>query len=101
MLQKISTNTVDSFDESRVSERISEKQRLGQQLEQFSNAEQKRESAKSRLEEIYTILDGMKNHPMEYDDQIIRQIIEYVIIESKAEIKVVFVGDLEVKQQLK
>lgn len=80
---------------------MNEKQKLGQQLEQFSNTEQKRESAKSRLDEIYTILDGMKNHPMEYDDQIIRQIIECVIVESKDTIKVVFVGGLEVIQQLK
>ncbi len=65
------------------------------------NADQKRESAKSRLDEIYTILDGLKNHPMEYDDQIVRQIIECVIVESKEEIKVAFISGMEVRQVIK
>ena len=52
---------------------------------------QKRESAKSRLDEIYTILDGLQNHPMEYDDKLVRQIIECVVVESKEKIKVVFI----------
>lgn len=101
MLSKISSDTIESVDESQVSELMNEKQRLLQQLEQFANIEQKRESTQSRLDEIYTILEGLKNHPMEYDDQIIRQILECVIVESKEEIKVVFVGGLEVMQQLK
>lgn len=42
----------------------------------------------------------MKNHPLTYDDQIIRQILECVIIESKEQIKVVFIGGLEVTEPL-
>lgn len=42
----------------------------------------------------------MQNHPMEYDDEIVRQILECVVVESKNEIKVVFVGGLEVCEQL-
>lgn len=30
------------------------------------------------LDEIFTILDGLKNRPINYDDQLIRQIIERV-----------------------
>ena len=37
---------------------------------------------------------------MEYDDQIVRQIIENVVVESKDEISVVFIGGLEVREQL-
>lgn len=101
MLEKISSHTVEAFDEEQVSELMAEKQCLQNQLGQIANAEQKRESAKSRLDEIYTILDGLKNHPMEYDDQIVRQIIECVVVESKEQIKVVFIGGLEVRQQIK
>lgn len=64
------------------------KNKLLGQLEQISTSKQKRESAKSILDEIYTILDGLKNHPLTYDDQIIRQILECVIVESKDQIKV-------------
>lgn len=79
---------------------MNEKNKLLGQLEQIGTAKQKRESAKSRINEIYTILDGLKNHPMTYDDQIIRQILECVIVKSKEQIKVVFVGGLEVTEQL-
>lgn len=55
---------------------------------------------KVMLDEIFTILDGLKNRPINYDDQLIRQIIERVILESKDKIKVVFIGGFEVEQLL-
>lgn len=100
MLNAVSEGNIESFDEERASELMTEKQRLAQPLEQYANIRNKRESAKSRLDQIFTILDGMQNHPMEYDDQIVRQILECVVVESKEEIKVVFAGGLEVREQL-
>lgn len=61
---------------------------------------QKRESAKSRLDEIFTMLDGLQNHPMEYDDTLVRQMIECVVVESKEKIKVVFIGGTEIEMTL-
>lgn len=46
----------------------------------------------------YSHIEALANHPISYDDQIVRQIIESVIVESKEKIKVVFVGGLEVTQ---
>lgn len=100
MVQAVSAQTADSFDESKATSLMNEKNKLLAQLEQIGNARQKRENAKSRLDEIYTILDGLKNHPLTYDDQIIRQILECVIVESKEQIKVVFIGGMEVTEQL-
>ena len=100
MLKAISSDSVENFDESKATELMNEKSRLEQQLAQYADAQQKRENAKSRLDEIYTILDGLKNHPLTYDDRILRQILECVVVESKEKIKVVFVGGLEVEQLL-
>ena len=77
-----------------------EKQTLAVQLEQYASTRHKRENAQSRLDQIFTILDGIQNHPMEYDDRIIRQILECVIVESKEEIRVVFIGGMEVREQI-
>lgn len=41
-----------------------------------------------------------KNHPMEYDDTLVRQIIECVVVESKEKIKVVFIGGTEIEMTL-
>jgi len=100
MLNAISSDEIDKFDEQRASELLNEKNSIQSQLAEISESRQKRESTESRLDEIYTILDGLKNHPMEYDDQIVRQIIECVIVESKEQIRVIFAGGLEVTQSL-
>lgn len=54
-----------------------------------------------RLETIYAVLDGLKNHPMTYDDEEVRQLIDCVVVESKDRIKVVFCGGLQVEQPLR
>jgi len=41
-----------------------------------------------------------KNQPMEYDDTLVRQIIECVVVESKEKIKAVFIGDTEIEMTL-
>ena len=92
MLKAIAADNVEAFDE--------EKAKLQIQLDRIADTKQKRENAKSRLDEIFTIIEALANHPISYDDQIVRQILESVIVESKEKIKVVFVGGLEVTQTI-
>lgn len=49
---------------------------------------------------LYLILDGLKNHPINYDDSIVRQLLECVVVESKNKIKVVFKDGYEVEQEM-
>ena len=79
---------------------MAEKSNLEQQLAQYANAQQEREKTESRLDEIFTILEGLENHPMEYDDRLVRQVLECVVVESKDKIKVIFAGGLEVEQTI-
>ena len=100
MLNAISSDTVEAFDEQRAKELMDEKSQLQQQLASIAERKQKRESTKTRLDEIFTILDGLRNRPMEYDDRLVRQILECVVVESKERIKVVFIGGLEITETL-
>ena len=100
ILGAISAENAESFNEVRMTELMYEKQNLQQQLSQIAGREQKRKNAKSRLDEIFTILDGLENHPMEYDDSLVRQLMECIVVENKEKIKIVFVGGLEVEQTL-
>lgn len=100
MINAISANTVETFDETKAQELAKEKSNLLQRLEQFADIQQKRKNAASRLDQLYTVLDGLKNHPLTYDNQLVRQLLEAVIVESKEQIKVIFVGGLEVVQSL-
>ena len=79
---------------------IIKKHSLQAQVEEIKNERTKRENAQSRLEQIYLILDGLKNHPMTYNDTLVRQILDTVVVESKEKIKVVFTGGYEVEQEL-
>lgn len=96
----ISTETVEAFDEETATRLMNEKSRLQQQLDNIADAEQRRENAKSRLDDIYTILDGIKNHPIEYDDQIVRQLLECIVVDSKEQVTVIFKGGLKSVQPL-
>lgn len=100
MLDRVSTDTIEAFDEETATRLMNEKSRLQQQLESIADAEQRRENAKSRLDDIYTILDGIKNRPMEYDDRIVRQLLECVVVDSKEQITVIFKGGLKSVQPL-
>ena len=100
MLNAVSSDTVDTFDEQRAKELMDEKSKLQQMLAGMAERKQKRENTKSRLDEIFTILDGLRNRPMEYDDRLVRQILECVVVENKERIKVVFIGGLEITETL-
>ena len=100
MLRAIATDTVEDFDEQKATALMVEKNALEQQLAQYDNAQQEKENAESRLDEIFTILDGLENHPMEYDDRLVRQVLECVVVESKEKIKLIFAGGREVEQTI-
>ena len=100
MLQAIASDTVEDFDEQKATELMAKKSSLEQQLAQYDNAQQEKENTRSRLDEIFSILEGLENHPMEYDDRLVRQVLECVVVESKEKIKVIFAGGLEVEQTI-
>ena len=100
MIDRVSTETVEAFDEETATRLMNEKSRLQQQLDNIADAEQRRENAKSRLDDIYTILDGIKNRPIEYDDQIVRQLLECIVVDSKEQVTVIFKGGLKSVQPL-
>ena len=85
------------LSDPRIESLITEKRMLENKLAQYSAEKEHRKNITSRLDEIFTVLEGMKNHPLTYDDQIVRQILQCVVVESKQKIKVVFIGGHEVE----
>lgn len=85
------------LSDPRIESLITEKRLLENKLAQYSEEQEHRKNTTSRLDEVFTVLEGMKNHPLTYDDQIVRQILQCVVVESKQKIKVVFIGGHEVE----
>ncbi len=92
------TNTENENDDDReavMEKLLTEKSQLKKQLEEIELLKKNKELTISRLDEIYSTIDLLRNHPLTYDDQIVREILECVIVESKDRIKVVFKGGVE------
>ena len=52
------------------------------------------------LDEISTILERFKNHPVVYDDQAVRQLIQYIRVLSKKEVEILFIDNNKIKVNL-
>ena len=52
------------------------------------------------VDEIFQVIEGLRNHPLEFNNRLIRQIIDCIIVESKSKIKIVFTGGYEVEQEM-
>lgn len=101
LLRKISSDiSADTFDETQMTELMNEKHALEEELNQYRTIKQKQETTQSRLDEIYTIVDGLKNHPLIYNDHLMRQLIECIVVENKERIKVIFKGGYGVSQNI-
>lgn len=98
-----STNTENENDDDRetlMEKLLTEKNQLKKQLEEIELLKKNKELTMSRLDEIYSTIDLLRNHPLTYDDQIVREILECVVVESKDKIKVVFKVGIEIVVQL-
>lgn len=93
------TNTENENDSDRefiMEQLLTEKNQLKKQLEQIETLKKNKELTMSRLDEIYSVIDLLRNHPLTYYDQIVREILECVVVENKDTIKVVFKGGIEI-----
>lgn len=100
LFNTISVDTIESFDEKKAEELLAEKNKLQADLDRQAEQHQKDKNNQSRIAEIMDLIDGLKNRTMVYDDKLVRQIIEAVIVESKEKIKVIFIGGYEVEQEV-
>ena len=100
MISSVSADTIDDFDEEKAQSLMREKNELQNKLEELYGNKARKEAVQSRLQDVYAIMDGLKNHQIVYNDELVRQIIEVVIVESKDKIKIIFKGGLTVEENL-
>lgn len=101
MIDSVSADTIDGVDEARMQQLLIEKNKLMEKLNQIAMSKEQDKKAGERMNTIFPVIDGLKNHPITYDDEIVRQLIDCVVVESKEQIKIVFRGGLQLKQTIK
>lgn len=100
MLNAVSSESEENFDDARAERLINEKRELERRLTEIKERERHQEKVQERLDDIYVVLDGLKNRTLGYDDKLVRQVIESVIVKSKEKIKIVFIGGAEAEVSL-
>jgi hypothetical protein len=82
-------NPRDNYD-SRFEALYTERNALKEKLAQIRATTNHTSAEQSRLDKIFTVVDGLKNRPLDWDEQIIRQMVECVKVVSKDKIAIRF-----------
>ncbi|MBR0236055.1 MAG: recombinase family protein [Clostridia bacterium] len=90
IISEIKDDAPIQIDEIKVSELMTEKHMLEEKLRHMREEDVKREKTVARVSEIFTILNAIKNHPIEYDEQIVRQVVKQIRIVSLDKVEVDF-----------
>ena len=100
LIDSVTADMVDGFDQNKVGKLMREKQELQKKLQEIREMKGREAVVHSRLSDIYTVMDGLKNHPLIYDDVIVRNLIECIVVESKESILLIFKNGLERRELL-
>ena len=82
--------------EQRLTELILERNMLNKELAKY--AENDNASVQSKINDIDRLTDILENQPMQFNDELVRQMLQCVVVESKDRIKVIFNDGTEIDQ---
>lgn len=89
----------NSQTEQAIAELMTEKRTLEKELEKYKTCGAST-SHESKLNEVCHITELIENQPLQFDDNLIRQMLECVVVLSKEQIKIVFKDGTEIDQSL-
>lgn len=84
--------------EQRPTELIMERDMLNKELAKY--AENDIASAQSKINDIVRLTDILENQPMQFNDELVRQMLQCVVVENKDQIKVIFNDGTEIDQPI-
>ena len=73
---------------------------LKDELDEIEQQQAKINKASDTLNEVSTIIEGLKNHPVEYNDQAVRQLINCIKVISENQIEVYFKDGVIIKVRI-
>lgn len=73
---------------------------LKDELDEIEKQQAKINKASDTLNEVSTIIEGLKNHPVEYNDQAVRQLINCIKVISENQIEVYFKDGVIIKVRI-
>ena len=70
------------------------------ELDEFEKSKSKLKTADDSLEEMTAIMQGLKNHPVEYNDLAVWQLIECIKVISKDTLHIYFKDGIKIETQM-
>lgn len=96
LLQLSSQNRQDEQYDNALQKILEERTVLSAKLQEQQTGIEGQQSLIDRIEHANVILEGLQNRPVEYDDKVIRQLIECVKVVSANELMVCFYGGKQI-----
>lgn len=100
MIETVTFETESNYDENKIAELVEERNYLQDKLQKLMAKPDNQAVINSRMAKINSVIDVIKNHPLKYDDEIVRGLIECIVVESKEQIEIIFKGGMKVEQTL-
>lgn len=70
------------------------------ELDEFEKSKSKIETATDSIEEMTAVMRGLKNHPVEYNDIVVRQLIECIKVISKDILHIYFKDGIKIEAKM-
>lgn len=70
------------------------------ELEEIEKSKSKLETTADSIEEMTAVMQGLKNHPVEYNDLVVRQLIECIKMISKETLHIYFKDGIKIETHM-
>lgn len=84
--------------EQKLTELIMEKELLNKELAKYSSDH--KTTSQSKINEIARLTDILENQPLQFNDELVRQMLQCIVVENKERIKVIFNDGTEIDQPI-
>lgn len=97
LLQLSAKNKYDEQYDDALQTILQEKAALSAKLQEQRTGQDTQQSTLDQLKQSGVILQGLKNRPVEYDDRVVRQLVECVKVLSADRLRVYFYGGAQIE----
>ena len=91
---------IEDYDDKAIMELLTEKNELEHRLQKAIEQNAAREGKEEKVQEVLQIADMLKNHPMKFDDKMLRKLLKRVEVLSTEEILITFAGGRQMREKM-
>lgn len=99
-ISSVTADNIEDYDDKAIMELLTEKNELEHRLQKAIEENAAREGQEEKVQEVLQIADMLKNHPMKFDDKMLRKLLKRVEVLSTEEILITFTDGLQMREKM-